>query len=193
MEIAQSGVGVKAGTPVPDISDVSKLRQALLAAPSIAYSEGASGTYIQNVLLKRLGIEQEVATKRHLVPGKKLVGEVLAQGEAAIGLQQISELRVVPGVTYVGLLPAELQKISVVTAAVSAKAAHPVEALDFLRYLGSSAAAAALQASGLDLPSVPSSVVDRHLVQAGAIQIEVFFFPAMMSCDVNVINHFEND
>lgn len=175
LDVAQSGVGVgvKAGSAAPDISDVDKLRQALLAAPSVAYSEGASGNYIHNVLLKRLGLEQEVAAKRRLVPGKQLVGEVLAEGGAALGLQQISELRVVPGVHYVGPLPDEVQKISVLTAAASAKSTHAAEALDFLRFLGSPGAVAAIERSGLDQPSVPATVVERRLVRNGPVQIEV--------------------
>ncbi len=175
VDIAQSGigVGVKAGTPLPDVSTAAALRQALLDAKSVGYSEGASGTYITQTLLKRLGVADQVGAKRKVIPGKQLVGEALARGEIELGLQQISELRVVPGVTYVGPLPAELQQVSVVSAAVSAQARHPDAARAFVSYLTGSAATQAIQASGLDLPSQASAAVDTRIVRKGDMQIEV--------------------
>jgi len=50
------GAAVKAGAPHPDISTPEALKQALLNARSIAYSDSASGVYIQNELFKKLGI-----------------------------------------------------------------------------------------------------------------------------------------
>jgi molybdate transport system substrate-binding protein len=46
------------------------------------------------------------------------------RGEVELGLQQISELRLEPGLAIVGQLPEDLQKSNVVTAAVSSKAEH---------------------------------------------------------------------
>jgi len=175
VDIAQSGigVGVRVGSPVPDVSTAAALRQALLDAKSVGYSEGASGTYITQTLLKQLGVADQVAAKRKVIPGKQLVGEALARGEVDLGLQQISELRVVPGVTYVGPIPAELQQISVISAAVSAQARHLDAAKAFVSYLTGSAATQAIQASGLDLPSQASAAVDTRIVRKGDVQIEV--------------------
>ena len=63
--LARSGIGlvVKAGAPRPDISTVEGLKRALLAAKSMAYSDSASGVYIQNEMFKRLGIEDHVKGK----------------------------------------------------------------------------------------------------------------------------------
>ena len=96
--IARSGIGaaVKQGAPVPDISTVDGLRRALLAAHSIAYSDSASGVYIQNEMFKKLGIEDQVRGKAHMIPATP-VGEIVAKGEADLGFQQISELRPVAG------------------------------------------------------------------------------------------------
>src|SRR5471032_1294118 len=97
-DLAQTGIGigVRQGAARPDIGSVDALRHVLLAARSIGYSEGASGSYIAHTLWKKLGIEQQVVSKVRIVDGKELVGEVIARGEVDIGLQQISELRVVP-------------------------------------------------------------------------------------------------
>jgi molybdate transport system substrate-binding protein len=119
--VSKIGVAVRAGHPQPDISTAASLRQAFLNASSIGYSEGASGSYIANVLLKKLGIADEVAAKSKVILGRKFVGESIADGEVELGLQQISELRLQPGLTIVGPLPDDLQKSSLVTVAVSSR------------------------------------------------------------------------
>src|SRR5262249_26344381 len=45
---AKSGIyiAVRAGTPEPDFSSVDALKKSVRAAKSVAYSEGASGTYL---------------------------------------------------------------------------------------------------------------------------------------------------
>src|ERR1041384_3813663 len=54
---AKSGIyiAVRAGAPRPDIGSADALKKALLAAKSVAYSGGASGTYVVT-MLQRLGI-----------------------------------------------------------------------------------------------------------------------------------------
>lgn len=150
--VSKIGVAVKTGHKMPDISTEAALRQTLLDATSIGYSEGASGTYVATVLLKKLGIVDQVAGKSHVVLGRKFVGEAIASGEVELGLQQISELRLEPGITVVGPLPEELQKKSVVSAAVSSEATDMEAAMQFLAYLTSPASAESMKKSGLDLP-----------------------------------------
>jgi molybdate transport system substrate-binding protein len=67
-------------------------------------------------------------------------------------MQQISELRLEPGITVVGPLPDDLQKKSVVSAAVSSKASNVEAARQFLTVLSTPASAASMKTSGLDLP-----------------------------------------
>lgn len=148
--VSKIGVAVKAGHPRPDISTATALRQALLNASSIGYSEGASGTYIATVMLKKLGIADEVAAKSKVILGRKFVGESIADGEVELGLQQISELRLQPGLTIVGPLPDELQKSSIVTAAVSSRAEHPEAAKQFFAFISSPVAIELMKKSGLD-------------------------------------------
>jgi molybdate transport system substrate-binding protein len=153
VNVAQSGigVGVPSGAPKPDVSSADALKRALLAAKSIGYSEGGSGVYVGNELLKRLGIAEQVAPELKLVAGE-LVGEAIARGEVEIGIQQISELRAVRGVDYVGPLPGDLQKANIISAAVSLDAKQPEAARSFAAFLSSPPAAKAITNSGLDLP-----------------------------------------
>ncbi|MYM81986.1 extracellular solute-binding protein [Duganella sp. FT50W] len=150
--ISQIGVAVKKGQPLPDIGSVDAVRKTLLAAKSIGYSEGASGHYISTVMLDKLGIAKEVTPKSKVILGRKFVGEALAAGEVELGLQQLSELRLEPGVTVVGPLPEALQKASLVTAAVSSKARNVEAATRFVAFLTTPYATEAIQNSGLALP-----------------------------------------
>lgn len=151
--ISKIGVAVKEGQAPPDISTAAALRQTLLNVRSIGYSEGASGTYVSTLLLEKLGIAQEVQPKCHVVLGRKFVGASVAEGEVEVGIQQISELVLESGITVVGPLPDDVQKLSVVSAAVSAKADNMEAAQQFVAFLSTPFAADALRASGLDLPA----------------------------------------
>lgn len=151
-EVADSriGVGVPKGHPRVPVSTVSDVRTALLSADRIAYSQGASGVYIRTALFARLGIADQVRHKTVEIQGKELVGTALARGEADIGMQQISELKVTPGVEYLGPLPDELQKVSRFYAVVASGAGNAEAARGFIAYLNSPEAHALLEQSGLE-------------------------------------------
>lgn len=151
-EIADSriGIGVPKGHPHLDVSTVSALRAALLSSDKIAYSQGASGVYIRTELFARLGITDSVKHKTVEIQGKELVGTALARGDADIGMQQISELKVTPGVDYLGPLPEEVQKVSRFYAAVASTTSNTKVAREFLEYLNSVEANKLLEESGLE-------------------------------------------
>jgi molybdate transport system substrate-binding protein len=143
------GVAVKVGAPRSDISTAETFRQALLGAQSIAYSRlGQSGVYFAE-LIEQLGIADAVNNKATIIPSG-LTGELVARGEAELAVQQISELRAVPGVDIVGPLPASLQKVSVFSAAVFAGSKGIALARPLLQALSSAQAVAAFRAAGLE-------------------------------------------
>ena len=143
------GMAVKAGATVPDISTVPAFRHALLQASTIAYSDSASGVYIASELYKRLGLEKELAPKSRQIPAEP-VGLVVSRGEAEIGFQQMSELKPIPGITLVGPIPNELQKITVFAAGVVASSKHPGAARALIRFLSSSAQCPVIEESALE-------------------------------------------
>jgi molybdate transport system substrate-binding protein len=150
VDLARSGMGfaVKAGAPKPDISSPEALKRTLLAAKSAGYSsQGASSIYFVTVI-ERLGIAAEVKAKHKDTAGA--VGELVAAGEAEIGVQQIPELAAVPGVVVIGPFPDELQVITVFSAALDAKAQNNDAAKAFVKFISGPAAAAAYKAKGLD-------------------------------------------
>lgn len=152
LAVSLIGVAVKQGQPLPDISTTAAFREALLQARSVGYSEGASGMHFIKTVVPKLGLTQEMAARGHVVLGRRFVGEELAQGTVELGIQQLSELRLEPGITVVGPLPRELQKASVVSGAVSSKARAPAAGLQFLDFLATPYAEKALRDIGLELP-----------------------------------------
>ena len=151
-ELANSKIGlaVSKGTKVPPLKNEADLKAALLSAQKVAYSQGSSGVYIRSTLFKKLNIEQEMQTKGLEVPGKKLVGEVLAEHQADVGMQQISELKHTKGITFVAPLPESLQYVSKFSSVISKKAEHPQIAAQFVQFLKSKQAASILTNSGLE-------------------------------------------
>ena len=145
------GVAVRSGAPHPAIGTAEDFRRALLDAPSVAYSRiGASGILFARVI-GRLGIADAVNAKARVV-ASGFTAELAASGEVALAVQQVSELLAVPGSEVVGPLPAELQEPALFSAGVLREAAQPGAARHLLRIPASAAAAAALRASGLELP-----------------------------------------
>ena len=65
-------------------------------------------------------------------------------------MHQISEILPVKGVTLVGPLPKELQKITIYSAALATKAAAPEAARAFVGFLASPPIKAKFAAAGLD-------------------------------------------
>jgi molybdate transport system substrate-binding protein len=154
VELARSLIGmvVRAGAAKPDIGSVAALRSTLLAAKSIAYSDSGSGTYLSTTLFPKLGIEREIAGKSRKVrgpPSGEPVAAVVARGEAEIGFQQVSELIRVPGVSFVGTLPAEVQPGFSFAGALTATSQQPDAARALLRFLASPEAAPVIVKAGL--------------------------------------------
>ena len=100
------GLMVRTGAPEPDIGSVEAFKTVLREARSISYSKGPSGLYVSE-LLERLGLAVEMKDKTVFAIGRP-VGEVVASGEAEIGMQQIIENQPVKGAHLVGPLPGEL-------------------------------------------------------------------------------------
>ncbi len=143
------GVAVRAGTPHPDLSTEAAARAALLAAPSIAYSRsGASGLFFA-ALIERLGIAEAVNARARIIP-QGFTAELVARGEAALAIQQVSELKAVPGIEVAGKLPPSMNTAALFSAALFAGA--PPRASACLDWLAAAMTPAALREAGLEPP-----------------------------------------
>jgi molybdate transport system substrate-binding protein len=154
VNLARSEIGmvVRAGAAKPDIGSVEAFRRALLEAKSIAYSDSGSGIYLSTTLFAKLGVADQVMGKSRKIrgpPSGEPVAAVVARGEAEIGFQQVSELIDVPGVTFVGTIPAELQEETFFSAAIATAVRQREAAAALIRFLASPEAAPAISKTGL--------------------------------------------
>ena len=157
VDLARSQIGmvVRAGVAKPNIGSIEAFRRMLLAVKSIGYSDSASGTYLSTTLFAKLGVADQVAGKSRKVrgpPSGEPVAAVVARGELEIGFQQVSELIDIPGVTFVGAIPSELQPGFSFAGAITAAAQQPDAARALLRFLASPEAASTILKAGLTPP-----------------------------------------
>jgi molybdate transport system substrate-binding protein len=141
-------VAVRSGSPRPVISSEDAVKQAMVAASRIAYSTGPSGDHLMR-LWERWGIAATVSRRAVKAPPGVPVGTLVARGEADLGVQQLSELLHVPGVEIVGPLPAEIQSVTVFSAAIARTSSRPDEGGALIAYLTSPEAEAAKRCHGM--------------------------------------------
>jgi molybdate transport system substrate-binding protein len=146
-------VGVKSGTPKPDVSTPEAFKQSLLAAKGLSYSDpatgGASGVYIAKQI-ERMGIAEQLKGKTKHPPSGGLSGTLLVTGDADIAINSKPELLSVPGVEVVGPLPGDMAFTVVYAAAVQTGAAQSDAAKLFVNYLKSPEAQAVFKTKGYD-------------------------------------------
>jgi molybdate transport system substrate-binding protein len=142
------GLMVRQGAPAPDIATVEALKTALRQAKSISYSKGPSGEYVAD-LLQRLGLAGEMQDKTVFAVGR-FVGEVVANGEAEVGMQQIIESAPVAGSHLVGPLPAELTNYVLYSAGFAVGTANSAAADKFVAFLASPEAVRIIRAKGME-------------------------------------------
>jgi len=145
-----AGVAVHKGAFKPDITTVEAFKNALLSAKSVAYVEqGGTGIYLK-ALLARLGIADALKAKLKLLPPENPAANAVANGEAEIGMTQISEILPYAGAELVGPFPAEIQLTTSFAAAVGTSARQPEAANALIKFLTAPSAAEVFKAKGLD-------------------------------------------
>jgi len=138
------GVGVRTGTPHPDISTADALRKTLLAVKAVTFSDPATGAAsgVHTVkIFERLGIADAMKPKIKIAQGGRGAMELLAKGEVDIGLTFISEIITEPGVEVVGPLPRDISARTELVAFVAAHAKDPAAAKALVAYLSGPEAA----------------------------------------------------
>lgn len=150
-DFVKSGIGiaVRAGMPKPDVSSGEAVKNAVLAAKSVAYSSGPSGNYIAG-LFQKMGIAEQIKGKVTQTRSGVQVGEVVARGDADLGFQQVSELLHVKGIEYLGPLPSDIQHITVFSAGIHAASKEQDAAKALIRFLTSPEATPSIRKAGLE-------------------------------------------
>ncbi|MDB4873823.1 MAG: molybdate transport system substrate-binding protein [Gemmatimonadetes bacterium] len=145
VDLAQTpaGVGVRMGTPIPDIRTVEAFEQTLLRATSVALPESSTGSYLVKKLFPRLGIAEALASK-----SSNLEAPAVGRGEAEIAIFPASELLNLPGVAYVGPIPEDVRFVSIFSGAIVTGTKEGEAARRLIAFLASDQVAAALEKAG---------------------------------------------
>ena len=150
---ANFAVGVKAGTPKPDISTPEAFKQSLLSTKGLSYSNpasgGASGVYIAKQI-EKMGITEQLKGKTKFPPSGGFSGTLLISGDADMAIQSKPELLSVPGVEVVGPLPGDMAFTVVYAAGVQTGAAQADAAKAFVSFLKSPEAQTVFKVKGYD-------------------------------------------
>ena len=133
---SEIGIAVRAGSPWPTIANEQAVKQAMLAARRICYSTGPSGDHLK-ALCEKWGFVDSVLARALVAPPGVPVATLVANGEADLGFQQLSELIGQPGVEVVGPLPPEIQAVTVFSAGVASKSADPEAAHALVAFMTS--------------------------------------------------------
>lgn len=154
VDLVKSGVAVavRSGAPRPDIADEDAVRRTVSAADSISYSTGPSGVYLEK-LFQRWGILESIRERIVVPPPGVPVGSLVAEGRVALGFQQLSELKSLPGIAVLGPLPSAIQTLTVFSGAVSATTTASSAAHALLAYMAQPGTAVLKQQHGMDAPS----------------------------------------
>jgi molybdate transport system substrate-binding protein len=144
------GVVIREGSAVPNVSTPEALKQTLIKAQSIAYTDPARGgtSYLHLMkIAEQFGIA-EIVTKKgvHATGGDDAV-EKVAQGKAEIAVVLISEIHG-KGAKLAAPLPEPLQLWTVYSAAIPASSTDPTGARALVAALTGPAMRARWQANG---------------------------------------------
>ncbi len=133
-----SGIAVRPGAPVPDISSAEAVKRAVLEAESVVFNRASTGLYIEN-LLKKMGVYDQIEARTTRYPDAFPVMEHLLKGKGReIGFGPITEILLFKdrGLRLVGPLPAEIQNYTSYTAVVMSAGAQKPAAQALVRFLG---------------------------------------------------------
>jgi molybdate transport system substrate-binding protein len=149
--LAGLGLSVRAGVAKPDISTVEAYKATLLAATSIGYSRGCSGTNIAEGIAQ-LGLTEQLKSKTIFTSGGP-VADYLARGDFEVGIQQTNIMVGVPGTVYVGPLPGFLNKPCPSSVALLTASKEPDAARAMIRFMISPEAAPLLRKTHVEPPT----------------------------------------
>jgi molybdate transport system substrate-binding protein len=143
------GLAIRAGAERPALDSEAAVERALRAARGIGYSTGPSGSHLLR-LLERWGLADKMKDRLVQAPPGVPVASLVAQGEVAIGFQQLGELLGVDGVDVVGTLPPPIEHVTVFSAGIGASASNAAAAREMLAFLASPESADAKKRHGME-------------------------------------------
>lgn len=142
-------IAVRAGSSQPDVSSEEALRNAVLAARTLGYSTGPSGTALLK-LFERWGIADSVRSRIVQAPPGVPVGQLVADGEVELGFQQFSEMMNQPGISLLGSMPPGCEIVTTFSGGLCASSAQPEAVRGLLAFMHSPSADDAKRRNGME-------------------------------------------
>ena len=142
-------IAVRAGSPQPDVGSEDALKSTVLAARSLGYSTGPSGTALLQ-LFARWGIADQVRDRIVQAPPGVPVGQLVADGAVELGFQQFSEMLHQPGIEVLGTMPAGCEIVTTFSGGVCTATNQAGAARALLAFMQSPAADDAKRRHGME-------------------------------------------
>ena len=151
----RTGVGVRDGDALPDITSAVALARTLRQATEIFVPDmqrSTAGIHFARVL-DQLGVHAEVASRLTKFENGAAAMHALAHSAGAmpIGCTQASEIKYTQGVTLVGPLPPEFELSTVYSIALCSASKQPTVARQFVAWLGGPDLREARTEAGFDI------------------------------------------
>lgn len=147
-----SGIAVRPGAPVPDISSAEAIKRAVLEAESIVFNRASTGIYIEN-MLKKMGVYEQIESKTTRYPDAFAVMEHVAKGKGGeLAFGPITEILLFrdKGVRLVGPLPPEIQNYTSYVAVPMSAGSSKEVAQAYVRFLGGPTGKPLFVAAGIE-------------------------------------------
>ncbi|HEY1454750.1 MAG TPA: substrate-binding domain-containing protein [Roseiarcus sp.] len=146
---SEIALAVRAGSRRPALDSEHAARQAMIKARRLCYSTGPSGDHFK-ALCEKWGLADSILASALKAPPGVPVATLVAQGDADLGIQQLSELIGQPGIEVAGPLPPEIQAVTIFSAGVSTTSAEREAANALVAYLASAEAQGAIRRHGME-------------------------------------------
>jgi len=121
---SEVAIGVRAGAPRPAVGSEDALRRAVLAARTLGYSTGPSGTALLQ-LFERWGVADSLRDRIVQAPAGVPVAQLVAEGRVELGFQQRSEMAGAAGVDVIGAMPPGTEIVTVFSGALCTASTQP--------------------------------------------------------------------
>lgn len=146
-----AGIGVRKGSPRPDVSTREKLKQVLLNAKSIAMNPTGASSIHFNRVVAEMGITEQLKPKMMLNAEPGRPQKDVEEGKAELVWTQITEIKPYPGLEVAGPLPPDVQSYTEMYMGVAAKSSDAAAASAVIKFLTSDAAKPTFRAAMVEV------------------------------------------